>query len=105
MYQKLPCEYKSILYKLKGIYYKNKRSINSNNVYVFLKKLDSIKLEEFIRIRKLMINWTINCKDDNEAIEFKKSLYKSKKVLYKLTALYTNKLFPEIMNTDIPTFK
>jgi len=105
LYQKLPFEYKNILYKLKGIYYKNKRSINSNNVYVFLKKLDSIKLEEFIRIRKLMINWTINCKDDNEAIEFKKSLYKSKKVLYKLTALYTNKLFPEIMNTDIPTFK
>ena len=84
---------------------KNKNQLIPKYIYIYLKKLDSVKLEEFIKVRKLMINWTINCKNDNQASEFKNSLYKSKKVLYKLTSLYTNKLFPEIMNKDMPKFE
>lgn len=111
LYLVLPKEYKMVLYGIRGIYFKNKaENINSSifksslqikDVYQFIKKLNADTLEELIRIRKLMLNW-VKSKDTNESHKFSKVSAKCDKVHLKLTAILTNKLFPNIMPEDMP---
>ena len=63
--------------------------------------METQNLQNFLRCRKLMFNW-IRKNNTQLTCEFKKSLYKSKKVFYKLSSIYCNKLFPEIMPEDLP---
>jgi hypothetical protein len=51
-----------------------------------------------------MLNWTRLESNDENVKKFTDSLHKCEKVYYKLAAIYTTKLFPEIMPDDIPTF-
>jgi hypothetical protein len=130
LYNKMPKEYKDILFHLRGIYFANKpkqhdinmqninmQSINNtqsvNNmqsiikmkdVYNFIKSIDTHVFEKFIRCRKLMLNWVRLDKTEN-AEHFNKTLHRSEKVFYKLSAIYTTKLFPEIMPDDLPNFE
>lgn len=94
-YADLPKIYKEFLFGLRGIYFKRK-SLKIGNIYSFLKNLETEKLITFLRNRKLFSNWA---KHEN-----KKSLLEinsgSNKVHLKLTAIYSNKLFPEIVKTD-----
>ena len=94
-YIDLPKIYKEFLFGLRGIYFKRK-SLKIGNIYSFLKNLETEKLITFLRNRKLFSNWA---KHEN-----KKSLLEinsgSNKVHLKLTAIYSNKLFPEIVKTD-----
>lgn len=110
LYGMLPAEYKEILFHLRGIYFSNKMKnhndetvLRMKDVYNFIKSVDISLLEKFIRSRKLMLNWTRHENNENVTL-FNKSLYKCEKVYYKLTAIYTGKLFPEIMPDDLPVF-
>ncbi len=125
LYNKLPKEYKDILFHLRGIYFanKSKQYVNSDNnnqdnldnnsilkmkdVYNFIKSVDTHVFEKFIRCRKLMLNWVRQDKlnSDNNINMFNKTLHRCEKVFYKLSAIYTTKLFPEIMPDDLPNFE
>ena len=110
LYKILPKEYKNILFQLRGLYFKNKLKFKNNsneylklnNVYIHLKSLETKNIENFLKERKLLLNWT-RIDSENKVLKiFTKTLYKNIKVLYKLTAIYSNKLFPEIMPDDLP---
>ena len=109
LYKLLPKEYKDILFQLRGIFFqiKNKGKkdvgLKLNDVYNYIKLMDSNIFEKFIRCRKLMLNWTRVEKTNNTAL-FIKTLYHCDKIFYKLSAIYTTKLFPEIMPDDMPQF-
>ncbi len=118
LYNKMPKEYKDILFHLRGIYFANKskhiytQSIDDSilkmkDVYNFIKSVDTHAFEKFIRCRKLMLNWVRQekSKDSNNIDMFNKTLHRCEKVFYKLSAIYTTKLFPEIMPDDLPTFE
>ena len=119
LYNILPKEYKNILYGIRGIYFKNKSNIfksdNPKNkfylqikdIYQYLKSLDTDAFEQFLRIRKLMYNWVKannNTTDEHtdKLEKFNKISEKCDKVHFKLTAIFTNKLFPHIMQDDMP---
>ncbi len=111
LYKLLPRDYKDILFHLRGVFFharndtKESESIlKLKDVYNFIKSLDISMFESFIRCRKLMLNWTRIKKNDENVIKFVSTLYKCEKVYYKLAAIYTTKLFPEIMPDDLPTF-
>jgi hypothetical protein len=114
LYNKLPKEYKDILFHLRGIYFSNKVKhvgdesiLKMKDVYNFIKSVDTHVFEKFIRCRKLMLNWVRQDKsNDLKHIEiFNKTLHRCEKVFYKLSAIYTTKLFPEIMPDDLPNFE
>ena len=113
LYNKLPKEYKDILYYIKGIFYTNKVKyiegdeetiLKLKDVYNYIKSIDTHIFEKFIRCRKLMLNWVRLEKSNNTEL-FNKTLHHSEKVFYKLSAIYTTKLFPEIMPDDLPKFE
>ena len=114
LYNILPREYKDMLFHIKGIFYANKARfgkklkigvpiLKMNDVYNYIKVIDSGVFEKFIRCRKLMLNW-VRIENNNNTTQFTNSLHKCEKVYYKLTAIYTTKLFPEIMPDDMPSF-
>ncbi len=123
LYNKMPKEYKDMLFHLRGIYFSNKskqyvnnddnHDNNDNNilkmkdVYNFIKSVDTHVFEKFIRCRKLMLNWVRQDKSHNDINIniFNKTLHRCEKVFYKLSAIYTTKLFPEIMPDDLPNFE
>jgi len=51
-----------------------------------------------------MLNW-VRLEKSNIIDVFNKTLHHSEKVFYKLSAIYTTKLFPEIMPDDLPKFE
>lgn len=111
LYNKLPKEYKDILFHIRGIYFSNKvKHIGDENilkmkdVYNHIKSVDTHIFENFIRCRKLMFNW-IRIEKSDIVNTFNKSIHQSEKVFYKLSAIYTTKLFPEIMPDDLPKFE
>ena len=134
IYKILPKEYKTVLYNIRGIYYKKKYDNNKSStshedfntlklkhsdsksnlklntkdlqikdIYQYLKKgLDTDKLEQYLRVRKLMYNW-IKVDSENECLKkFSKINLKCDKVHLKLIAIFCNKLFPNVMPDDIP---
>jgi hypothetical protein len=111
LYKLIPREYKDMMFHLRGVFFSNKAKSQDNenflkmkDVYNFIKTIDISTFESFIRCRKLMLNWTRIKKMDENVIKFVSTLYKCEKVYYKLAAIYTTKLFPEIMPEDMPTF-
>ena len=116
LYTKLPEEYKAYLFYIRGIFYGNLKTnqlhlstdsvtldnLSEKNIYNLIKKKDVRTLVNFIRARKLMLNW-IRSENSDETTLFNTSLFKCNKIYYKLTSIYTNKLFPEIMPSDLPT--
>lgn len=105
LYNILPSEYKKILFKIKGIYYKlksKKLKLRLKNIYELLKSTSCIEIEKLLRSRKLMFN-LVKMKQNNQELKlFNKISEKSDKVHLKLIAIFTNILFPEIMPDDIP---
>ena len=107
----MPKEYKDILFHLRGIYFANKIKhygdesvLKLKDVYNYIKSIDTHTFEKFIRCRKLMLNWVRHEKSD-DVNTFNTTLHHSEKVFYKLSAIYTTKLFPEIMPDDLPNFE
>jgi uncharacterized protein (UPF0335 family) len=118
LYKLLPKEYKDLMFQIKGIYYKKKtegfnNKINNEDnqqnykqyylqikdVYQLLKSLPTENLCALLKMRKLMFNWL---KVNNQIFDFGKISTRCDKVHIKLTAIYTNKLFPNIMPDDLP---
>lgn len=115
LYDVLPQEYKSMLYGIRGLYFKNKSNIyNSDDknvkkiylqikdIYQYIKTIDTDILEQYLRVRKLMTNWVKSDPNNENLKKFSKINEKCDKVHFKLTAIFTNKLFPNIMPDDLP---
>jgi len=120
LYSILPKEYKNILYGIKGLYYKKKLNVNTNDfkasflkindIYIYLKSLPIDSIYSFIRIRKLMFNWSYinnitNKKLSKSLADFSTISAFCDKLHLKLCAIYTHILFPQITQTDIPSSK
>ena len=116
LYNLLPKEYKNILYGIKGIYYKKKLTFDSqniknshlkiNDIYNYLKSIQIDTLYSFIRMRKLMFNYSNKISDSNNVLNDFNTISKySNKLHIKLASIYTNKLFPFINNNDLPPLK
>lgn len=123
LYELLPKEYRDIMYFIKGIYYKkkatlmnkNKESITTNDIknsylkindiYNYLKSLSTETFIAYLRMRKLMLNW-IKIESTNVYLtEFGNISKYCDKVHLKLCAIFTNKLYPDIIPIDIPPQK
>jgi hypothetical protein len=113
LYNLLPKEYKYILYGIKGIYYKKKSTfditnINNshlkiNDIWNYLKIIPIDILYSFIRMRKLMFNYTNKISDTKHILNDFNTISKHcNKLHIKLTSIYTNKLFPLININDFP---
>ena len=115
LYDILPQEYKSMLYGIRGLYFKNKSSIYNSedknikkiylqikDIYQHIKTIDTDTLEQYLRVRKLMANWVKSDPNNENLKKFNKINEKCDKVHFKLTAIFTNKLFPNIMPDDLP---
>ena len=120
LYDILANEYKVVLFGIRGEYFKNKAEFinlkknneNINNkfyflkikhIYNFLKNYDINKLEQLLKARKLMFNLCNLNKDDINLNYFNNISKKCDSFHLKLINLYTIKLYPEIMPTDIPS--
>jgi hypothetical protein len=114
LYKLLPKEYKDVMFGIRGIYFKKKAKLVGKHVehsemreyhlqikdiYQFLKNMSTESFCAFLKMRKLMFNWS---KVNAEVSEFGKISSKCDKVHFKLASIYTNKLFPNIMPDDIP---
>jgi hypothetical protein len=118
LYDMLPKEYKDILFVIRGLYYKKKASLHGkenvstndiksahlkiNDIYNHLKTLSTDTFVAFLRMRKLMFNWV---RVDPKLNDFSPINKLCDKVHVKLCAIFTNKLFPNIMPNDIPPQK
>jgi len=102
LYNLIPKEYKDILFGVRGIYYKKKNNLQITDIYNFLK---SVPVENFCalnKMRRLMFNW---CKINDKLSDFNTVSSKCDKIHLKLAAIYSNKLFPNILNEDLPPVK
>lgn len=121
LYNILPKEYKDIMFAIRGIYYKKKALLHTydknvvtiieikkthlkiNDIYNYLKSLPTETIVAFLRMRKLMLNWGKT--DVDKLKDFMKTSVHCDKVHMKLCAIFTNKLYPNIMPNDIPPQK
>jgi hypothetical protein len=106
IYKILPNEYKLMMFKIRKLFFINKKNnvdplLSMKNIYFYLKSVDINVLEKFMRVRKLMINLIRKEKNNPDIIKFSKTINIERKVLNKLCAIYTSKMFPEIMPDDI----
>jgi hypothetical protein len=109
LYNILPSEYKTMLYHLRKIFFINNKKgypekLSKNNIYYYLKNVEVIVIEKFLKIRKLMLNTIrVNTTGLNKKTfsDFGMIVNCKKKILNKLCAIYTTKMFPEIMPDDI----
>lgn len=120
LYKLLPKEYRNIMYSIRGIYYKkkamlinkNKNDITPNDIknahlkmsdiYTYIKSISAETFVNFLRMRKLMFNWFKLESINVHLTEFSTISKHSDKVHIKLCAIFTNKLYPNIIPTDIP---
>lgn len=120
LYDILPKEYKDILYKIRGIYYKKKAQriqmkqdeltpeqyytashLKVTDIYCLLKTLNTNVIHAFIRLRKLMQNQVRVSSDNYLYKQFESISYKCTKMHLKLSAIFTSKLYPSITHTDV----
>jgi hypothetical protein len=118
LYEMLPKEYKDMLFAVRGIYYKKKALLHNkenvtytdiktshlkiNDIYNHLKSVPTDMFVAFLRMRRLMFNWV---KTEQRLVDFSGVNKFCDKVHIKLAAIFTNKLFPNIMPTDVPPQK
>lgn len=116
LYNCLPKEYRDLMYAIRGLFFtkkalfgknKNQLANNINNkylkindIYNYLKILPTEIFVAFLRMRKLMFNWANTGFDSLN--EFKTISKHCDAIQCKLCAIFTNKLFPNIMPDEIP---
>jgi len=128
LYELLPKEYKDLMFAIRGLYYKkkaifinkqklkeNENDINLtdiknthlkiNDIYNYLKSQPTDNIVAFLRMRKLMLNWIKSETSNIHLQEFNKTSLHCDKVLLKLSAIFTYKLYPNIMPNDLPPFQ
>jgi hypothetical protein len=121
LYSILPKEYKDILFGVRGLYYKKKAllfnqdkklddvrdsHLKISDVYNYLKTVPVSMIVTLLRMRKLMFNWVKVLDSESSVVvsltEFGTISKFCDKIHTKLCAIFTNKLFPNIMPTDVP---
>ena len=105
VYNILSTEYKTMMYNIRKLYFINKKKnivLTYKNVYFYLKSMDVNVFEKFMRSRKLMLNLVRKESKNKDIQDFGKTTNVEKKMLNKLCAIYTTKMFPEIMPDDVP---
>jgi len=103
LYQYLPKIYKYFMFKLRGINYKKVsfgKEYGVKDVYYFMKKTEVNLIDELIRSRKLLFNQIYQNKD-SEISGLKEMSYGVEKMNLKLVNIFTSKLYPEILPTDV----
>ena len=123
LYDMLPKEYKDVMFAIRGMYYKKKASfykkegetvsfndvknthLKINDIYNYLKSIPTEQFVAFLRMRKLMFNWVKNNSSNPNLKEFGTISSHCDKVHVKLCAIFTNKLYPNIMPNDVPPQK
>jgi len=123
LYELLPKEYRDIMYSIRGLYYKKKASLMNKDketvtvndiknthlkigdIYNYLKSLSTETFVAFLRMRKLMFNWVKSESGNQQLVEFGTISNHCDKVHVKLCAIFTNKLYPNIMPNDVPPQK
>jgi hypothetical protein len=111
------------MFAIRGMYYKKKSLINKdskepmsqvdyknthlkiNDIYNYLKTLSTDTFVAFLRMRKLMFNWVKVDSGNGHLTEFGTISNQCDKVHIKLCAIFTNKLYPNIMPNDVPPQK
>jgi hypothetical protein len=116
LYDLLPKEYKDLMFAIRGLYFKKKalrfsgdKNVDLNtthlkisDVYRFLKSIPTDHFIALLRMRRLMFNW-VKMEPTNTHLQSFSTVSKfCDKVHVKLTAIFTNKLFPNIMPNDVP---
>lgn len=123
LYELLPKEYRDIMYSIRGLYYKKKATLMNKDkasvtlndiknahlkigdIYNYLKSLSTETFVAFLRMRKLMFN-LVKIEPSNAPLsEFGTVSNHCDKVHIKLCAIFTNKLYPNIMPDDVPPQK
>jgi len=106
LYNILPKEFKDILYNLRGIYYKmkaEKQLFKIKHIYEYLKNVETDQLCALLRQRKLMFNWVSNNNDNNKNLEIFNTISNHcDKINIKLISIFINKIFPEVLSSDLP---
>lgn len=105
LYQVLPSEYRYFMFKIRGINFKkigNGKELSEKDVYYLLKKVDIEYVSSLIRVRKLMFNLAYQNKFNDLMKKFRSFSFKTNKLNLKLINIYTSKLYPEIMDKDLP---
>ena len=123
LYDMLPKEYKDIMFAVRGMYYKKKASfykkdgetttlqdvknthLKISDIYNYLKTIPTEQFVAFLRMRKLMFNWVKTNQTNANLKEFGTISSHCDKVHVKLCAIFTNKLYPNIMPNDVPPQK
>jgi hypothetical protein len=122
LYEMLPKEYKDVMFAVRGLYYKKKASfykkdgetsvqdiknshLKINDIYNYMKSIPTEQFVAFLRMRKLMFNWVKNNQSNTNLKEFGSITSHCDKVHVKLCAIFTNKLYPNIMPNDVPPQK
>ena len=77
-------------------------NLKISDIYNHLKTVSTDTFIAFLRMRKLMFNWVKNEHSNKVLGDFGSISNHCDKVHVKLCAIFTNKLYPNIMNTDIP---
>ena len=104
-YQVMPSEYRYFMFKIRGINYKklkNNKELSEKDIYYLFKKTEVEKIYSLLRMRKLMLNLSFQNKFDENMKKFRMISRKVNKLNLKLVNIYTSKLFPEIMDKDVP---
>jgi len=106
LYKILPKEFKDILYGLRGLYFKikaEKKLFGIKDIYQYIKNIEVEQLCALLRQRKLMFNWIASDNNKNETLNIFKTISNHcDKINIKLMAIFINKIFPEILPTDLP---
>lgn len=105
LYKLIPVEYRYFIFKIRGINFKklkNGKDMSEKDVYYLLKTTEIEYISSLIRMRKLMLNLCYINKFDNNVKKFRSASRSINKLNLKLINIYTNKLYPEIMDKDVP---
>lgn len=123
LYDMLPKEYKDVMFAVRGMYYKKKASFHKkdgetlniqeiknthlkiSDIYNYLKTMSTEQFVAFLRMRKLMFNWVKTNSSNMSLKDFGSISSHCDKVHVKLCAIFTNKLYPNIMPNDVPPQK
>ena len=105
LYKIIPTEYRYFMFKFRGIHFKKINTgkvLSEKDMYYLLKKSDVEYISSLVRMRKLMVNLYFSNKFDDNLKKFRSVSNKVNKLNLKLVNIYTSKLYPEIMDKDLP---
>lgn len=105
LYKIIPNEYKYFMFKIRGIHFRKinlSKDLSEKDIYFLLKNTEINNINSLLRMRKLMNNLSFKNKFNDQMKKFKQISLGINKLNMKLINIYTAKLFPELMDNEIP---